>query len=142
MRNHPAIRTYSDLIRRRTFLERFEYCRQHAQVGYQTFGPFRIFNQEFYTSYRWKKARRGVIIRDKGCDLGLEGYDIFGPVHVHHLNVVTLEDLEMDRPWLYDEEYLISTSERTHKAITLGDRSLLADEPVERTLYDMAPWRQ
>lgn len=137
-----AIRTYSELILLPTFLDRFHYLAQRGWVGESTFGFDRYLNQILYHSKRWRRSRRDVIIRDNGCDLGIEEFEIFGPITVHHLNTVTVEDIERERDWIYDPEYLISTSDRTHKAIHYGDESLLPEPFVERTRYDTMPWRK
>ena len=78
------IRTYKELSRLKTFKERFEYLRLNGSVGVDTFGFDRYLNQVFYQSAEWKKVRREVIIRDNGCDLGIEGLDIYDGLLVHH----------------------------------------------------------
>lgn len=136
------IRTYRDLSRLKTFEERYQYLQLKGSVGKETFGFDRYLNQVFYQrNPRWKSARDAVIIRDNGCDLGIEGREIYGKIIVHHMNVVTLEDLEKDSDILYDPEYLISTMHTTHNAIHYGDESLLILEPIERKPNDTCPWK-
>lgn len=135
------IRTYSELRKIKTFNGRYEYLRLFGRVGKSTFGFDRYLNQMFYTSDRWRASRDDVIIRDNGCDLGIEGYDIFDMITVHHINTVTIEDIELDREWIYDPEFLISTSSRTHKAIHYGDASLLPAVPIMRRRNDTCPWK-
>ena len=137
------IRTYSELITLATFEERFEYLRLDGIVGEQTFGFDRYLNQLFYQkSQKWKSIRDQVIIRDNGCDLGIEGYEIYKRVIVHHMNPVTIEDLEKESEFLLDPEFLISTTHNTHNAIHYGDESLLIKAPIVRTKNDTCPWRQ
>lgn len=133
---------YTELSKLQTFKERFLYLQLEGTVGRDTFGFDRYLNQILYKSSRWKEARRKVIIRDNGCDLGVEGYDIYGRIIVHHMNPLTLDDIINDRDWIYDSEYLICTTHSTHNAIHYGDESLLIDKTVERTPGDTCPWRQ
>jgi len=135
------IRTYSELMRLKSFEDRFEYLRLRGSVGQATFGYDRYLNQLLYTSGRWRSTRRDIIIRDNGCDLGVEGYDIKSRIIIHHINVITIEDIEEDRDWIYDPEFLISTSDNTHKAIHYSDESLLPKLPIVRRKNDTCPWR-
>ena len=136
------MRTYTELAKMPTFMERYQYLRLNGKIGEELFGYTRYLNQVFYQSERWRKVRRQVIIRDKGCDLGVDGYDIFGTVYVHHMNPITLEQLRNDDPMLLDPEFLISVSRRTHDAITLGDELLLPSAPIIRRPNDTCPWKQ
>lgn len=135
------LRNYHELKKLKTLNERFHYLRLAGTVGESTFGFDRYLNQMFYNSYRWRSTRRGIIIRDNGCDLGIEGYDIRDLIIIHHMNQVTEEDIELDREWLYDPEFLITTSSNTHKAIHFGDESLLPRLPIVRKKNDTCPWR-
>lgn len=136
------IRTYSELIKIPTFEERYRYLRLYGVVGKDTFGFDRYLNQLFYTSDLWRSIRDQVIIRDNGCDLGLEGYDIFDRIIVHHMNPITVEDLEKESDYLLNPEFLISTSFNTHNAIHYGDERLLMTAPIERSINDTCPWRR
>lgn len=118
-------RTYSELIKLKTFKERFEYLCIHSKIGEQTFGSHRYLNQQFYRSSEWRKARREVIKRDKGLDLGCEDHPIVGRVYVHHIDPITIEDLQQHSKKLFDLDNLISTSFDTSQAIHYGDFSLL-----------------
>lgn len=135
------IRTYSDLITLPTFEERYEYLRLDGQVGEETFGFDRYLNQLFYTSQRWRSIRNLVIIRDHGCDLGIADREIFGRIIIHHMNPLTIEDIENESEMLLDPEYLITTVHETHNAIHYGDKNLLMFDPIERTKFDTCPWR-
>lgn len=137
------IRSYSELSKLETFEDRFNYLRLNGQVGRDTFGFDRIFNQQFYLSREWKRTRDHVIIRDNGCDLGVEGYEIHGQrIIIHHLNPISLEDIEKQTDFLLDPEYLITTIHLTHNAIHYGDENLLTRAPVERQRNDTCPWRR
>lgn len=136
------IKTYSELIQLPTFHERFEYLKIGGRVGAETFGWDRKINQLFYQrNDKWKSIRDYVIIRDNGCDLGVEGYDIHDRIIVHHINPLILEDFELESEYLLDPEFLISTSHNTHNAIHYGDGSLLYTTLRERTKNDTCPWK-
>lgn len=135
------VKSYSELIRLPTFEERFEYCALHGKVGISTFGSHRFLNQDFYSRPEWKKVRRKVIIRDCGCDLGIEGREIGDRIYIHHLNPVTMDDLICARPILFDPDNLICVSHNTHEAIHYGDKNLLFTGLTERRPNDTAPWR-
>ena len=136
-----SIKTYSELIKIPTFKDRFEYLRLDGKVGEETFGFDRYLNQIFYKSQEWKAARDFVIIRDQGCDLAMEGHEIFGRILVHHMNPIRIEDRVNRSKYLLDPEYLICTIKNTHDAIHYGDGSLLITGPIERTKNDTCPWR-
>lgn len=133
-------RSYSELIRLPTFRERFEYLKLDGSVTEETFGGHRWLNQVFYQTPEWRTARRNVIARDLGNDLGCEGWPIYGKVYVHHMNPITKEDILNRSPDLFDPENLICCSDMVHKAITFGDENLLPKEAVERTPGDTCPW--
>lgn len=134
-------RSYSELVRLPTFEERFDYLKFSAKIGEKTFGYERYLNQMFYGTPEWRAFRREAIIRDNGCDLGLEGYDIPDRIEVHHINPITAEMIENSDPCLMDLENVICTSSRTHKAIHYGDKNLLPKLPIERRPNDTCPWR-
>lgn len=134
-------KTYTELVKLPTFLERYRYLKLNGKVGEETFGAERYFNQIFYRSPLWRAVRRDVIIRDSGCDLGIADRLIGGVIYVHHLEPVTIEDIENRRPWILNPEYLICASSNTHRAIHYGDESLLIPEYKERTPNDTVPWR-
>jgi hypothetical protein len=133
-------RRYSELRHIPTFEERFEYLDLRGQVGEATFGSARWFNQRFYRSLEWRHTRDFVIIRDNGCDLGVPGHVIHGRIVVHHMNPITMEDLERDIDRVLDPEFLITASQQTHNAIHYGDDSLLVKPPVERRPGDTKLW--
>ena len=137
------IRTYSELITIPTFEERFEYLRLGGKVGEETFGYERYLNQIFYNSGEWKRFRRDIIVRDLGCDLGIEDREIQGIITVHHINPIAIDDILNRRlDIILNPENAICTSSITHKAIHYGDESLLIIAPIERQLYDTCPWKR
>ncbi len=133
-------RTYSELQRISTFEDRFDYLVLSGQVGAETFGFDRWINQNFYTSPEWRAARRAVILRDEGRDLGIEGYEISGGLVVHHMNPMTPDDIIHSHDWILDPEFLITTSNETHNIIHYGDRSQLRKPYVERSPGDTKLW--
>ena len=135
------IRRYSELIRYDTFLDRYHYLNLVGQVGIETFGLDRYLNQTLYRSSKWRRTRNQVILRDNGCDLGVEGFDIFNKIIVHHINPLTIADIEDDVDEIYDPEFLICCSFDTHNAIHYGDERLLPSLPVERRPGDTCPWK-
>lgn len=136
------IRTYSDLIKLKTFKDRFEYLKLDGIVGEETFGFDRYMNQIFYKSKEWASVRRAVIIRDNGCDLGVEGYEIHGKILIHHMNPINLSDIVHKTDELLNPDYLITTVLSTHNAIHYGDASLLPVLPIERRANDTCPWKR
>lgn len=135
------IRTYSEMIALPTFEERYEYLRLGGRVGEDTFGFDRYLNQVFYRSQRWKSIRDQIIIRDCGCDLGMEGYEIHGKIIIHHMNPLAVRDIVDETEFLLDPEYLICVTHNTHNAIHYGDKNLLITAPIERRPNDTCPWR-
>lgn len=137
------IRTYSELIQLGSFEERFNYLKLHGNVGYETFGFDRYLNQKFYKSAEWKHIRDIVIVRDMGCDMALRGYDIGGKIIIHHMNPMSIEDLETNPSLLLDPEFLVCVSQETHNAIHYGDDSILNKNKFEeRVPNDTIPWRR
>lgn len=136
------IRTYTELMKLPTFKERFEYLKLlDGRVGEDTFGFDRYVNQQFYRSKEWKRLRDQLIIRDNGCDLGVDGYDIHGKIIIHHMNPITKNDIIDQTEYLTNPEYLICTTHNTHNAIHYGDENLLVTEPISRSKNDTCPWK-
>lgn len=136
------IRTYSELSRLKTFKERYEYLRLDGVVGENTFGFDRYLNQAFYKSKEWKDIRRFVIIRDNGCDLGVEGCEIYTNIIIHHMNPIRQDDILFRTDLLMNPEYLITTMLSTHNAIHYGTEELLAAAPISRSKNDTCPWKR
>lgn len=136
------LRTYSELCQLQTYKERFEYLQlADGRVGEDTFGFDRYLNQQFYRSREWKRLRDELIIRDNGCDLGIDGYNIYGRVIIHHMNPITKDDILNQTEYLMSPEFLICTTHNTHNAIHYGDEGLLVLAPIERTKNDTCPWK-
>lgn len=134
------IRSYSELRRLDSFIDRFRYLQLRGDVGASTFGFDRYMNQQFYRSREWRQLRQHVIARDQGCDLGLDGYEIFDRIYIHHMNPMTVEDIEHGNESILDPEFLISTTHKTHNAIHYGDEKLLPQPIVERRPGDTKLW--
>lgn len=134
------IRRVSQLLRYDSFEDRYEYLKLSGVVGADTFGFDRHINQKFYRSTEWRRARELVMIRDNGCDLGVPGYEIQSEVVVHHLNPMTADDIIHGEDWIFDPEYLVTTTPETHNAIHYGDASLLRTSFIERTPGDTKLW--
>lgn len=137
------IRSYSELITLPTFEERYHYLKLGGVVGEETFGYDRYLNQVFYSSKEWKTFRRDIIVRDMGCDLGIEDREIGRTILIHHMNPITLADIhQRNLDVLLNPENVICTSLNTHNAIHYGDESLLVLAPIERSRNDTCPWRR
>lgn len=134
------LRTYTELSTLTSFLDRFKYLQLNGQVGADTFGFDRYLNQTFYHSYEWRKIRDHVIIRDNGCDLGVPGYEINSRIYIHHMNPISLEDIEARVSDILNPEYLICVSQQTHNAIHYGSEELLPSEPITRRPGDTKLW--
>lgn len=135
------VKTYSELCTLQSFNERYRYLKLNGSVGKETFGFDRYLNQILYQSDEWKSIRRDIIIRDNGCDLGCEGFNIFGRILVHHINPITSDDVVNRDPKIFDPNNLIITSHNTHNAIHYGDENLLIVAPIERSKNDTCPWK-
>ena len=137
------IKTYTELSKLKTFEERFRYLKLNGSVGKETFGFDRYINQIFYRSKEWKAVRDFVIIRDGGCDLGIEGYNIYSKVFIHHINPINISDIEQQSEYLLNPEYLITTTQQTHNAIHYGDETLITNnKPITRSRNDTCPWKR
>lgn len=136
------IRTYSELMKLKTFEERLNYLMLDGVIGEILFGSHRHLNQALYRSKEWKDCRREIILRDHGCDLACDGYEISGRVLVHHMNPISAEDILLRRTKIFDPENLITISHKTHEAITYGSKDfILTIEPVNRKKNDTCLWR-
>ena len=135
------IKTYSELIALPTFEDRFEYLQLKGIVGQETFGFDRYLNQILYNSKEWKHLRNEIIVRDNGCDLAFEGFEIHGRILIHHINPITIDDVIKRREMVFDPENLICVTHNTHNAIHYGNKSLLITGPIERRANDTCPWK-
>lgn len=142
IRMSTNIKCYSELIALSTYEERFQYLQLNGRVGSGTFGFDRYLNQKFYKTPEWRRLRNQIILRDNGCDLGVEGYEIFGIIMIHHMNPITKADIVSMTEYLTNPEYLICVTPNTHNAIHYGDESLLCTGPIERKPNDTCPWKR
>ena len=141
MKMRDGIKSYSELITLPTFEERFEYLRLNGTVGSETFGHDRYLNQTLYRSPEWKRFRHKIIIRDNGCDLACEGYEIYEKILIHHINPITVKNILERNPMVFDPENVVCTILNTHNAIHYGDDSLIIKAPIQRYKNDTCPWR-
>lgn len=136
------IRCYSELIKLKTFKERYEYLKLDGKVGEETFGFDRWLNQAFYKSKEWQRIRNDIIARDLGCDLGCIDREIIDEmILIHHMNPISKEDIINKTDFLLNPEYLITTIDNTHRAIHYGNEEMLYQPPIERFKNDQCPWR-
>lgn len=138
---NQKIRSYDELIKLKTFEERFEYLKLDGIVGKDTFGFDRYLNQDFYRSEEWKHIRDFVIVRDYGRDLGIEGREIYKYIVVHHMNPLTIYDLQHSTDFLLNPNFLICTSSNTHRALHYGSVEVLVRDPIQRKPNDTCPWK-
>lgn len=135
-------KSYEELIKIPTFEERLRYLLLYGSVSDTTFGGHRYLNQLLYRCPEWKQLRNKIIMRDGGCDLGCDGYIIPSRALVHHINPITIEDINYRRPIVFDPNNLITTVLSTHEIIHYGSESdidLLFY--AERRPNDTSPWR-
>lgn len=142
MMTKKIIKSYTELIRLKTFEERFEYLSIKSAVGKETFGYDRYLNQILYRSNEWKTFRREIFLRDNGCDLACRDHEIHGRFIVHHINPITVDDVINRDPKVFDPENAITTILMTHNAIHYGDKNLLVPDPIERTVNDTCLWKR
>lgn len=130
-------RTYNELISYINFSERLEYLKLNADICHkQDF--FRFSKQLFYKTPKWKQARSAVILRDNGCDLGIESLPILGKILVHHINPINIDDIEHDSIELYNPDNLICVSHNTHNLIHYKSSEI---SYIERKPNDTILWR-
>ena len=143
MRLNNTIRSYSELIKLSSYDERLSYLRLFGSVGEDTFGFDRYLNQRFYRSSEWKTLRKQIFLRDNGCDLGLDGYDLIDPknVVIHHINPLSIEDLNLHSDSLLDPNNLITVSKWTHNLIHFGDAEIIS-VAYTRSPNDTCPWKK
>lgn len=135
-------KTYTEMCSLPTFEERFRYLQLNGAVGSATFGGARYLNQALYKSDLWKRTKRKVILRDNGCDLGIEGREIMDKIYVHHINPISAEDILNRDPVIFDPENLVTVSLNTHNAIHYSSEDILVKLPEERRPNDTCPWRK
>lgn len=135
------IRRYSELKALASYEDRFQYLRLYGKVGHDTFAYDRYLNQTLYHLKEWQSARRDVIVRDNGCDMGMPGYEIHDRIIVHHMNPITAKMILDRDPRVFDPENLITVSFQTHNLIHYGVEKVRDKKPVIRTRNDTCPWK-
>ena len=148
------MKTYAELMNLQTFEDRLRYLACRGQVGAETFGTLRWINQELYRSNEWLTFRRNIIVRDECCDLAHQDYPLDGyydpsqdriinadKITVHHINVLTPEDLVNNTRKIFDPNNVITTSGQTHRYIHYGIPTY-RPTVIERQPFDTCPWKR
>jgi len=135
-------KTYRELIRIPTFEDRYKYLKLSGTIGEETFGFRRWLNQELYHSSEWQRFRDEIIVRDGGCDLAVDGFEIYGSIIIHHINPISYDDILNRNSEVFNPDNVICTKLSTHNAIHYGNENLLLNIPIERTRNDTCPWRR
>ena len=135
------MKTYTELMKLKTYEERFMYLREAAKVGDRTFGGYRYLNQMLYKNPLWVDVAEKAIIRDNGCDLAIRDRIIYGTINVHHMNPISIDDLLSGNPDVFNLEYLITTdADKTHKPLHYGGMPKV-ETIIERKPYDTCLWK-
>ena len=128
------MKSYSELIKLDNFEDRLNYLKL---LDNNATSP-RHMSMGFYKSSIWLFARKQILDRDLGFDLGVFGVYIEGSMLVHHINPINENDILYQTNKLLDPENLITTSNHTHNLIHYSTRE---QEPwVERTPGDTKLW--
>ena len=136
-------RSYQELITIPKFEDRLRYLMLFGTVAKDTFGYDRYLNQILYKSPEWRRLRNQIIIRDNGCDLAVDGYEIPIRALIHHINPISIDDILQRREIVFDPNNLITTTLATHEIIhygSIGDLELLIVH--DRLPNDTIPWRR
>lgn len=133
---------YSELSLLQTIEERLKYLQRNQKIGDRTFGGDRYLNQAFYSSLEWRNIRHSIVVRDNGCDLGVDGYPVGNRGYIHHINPITVDQLTHGDDCLFDPENLILCSFNTHNAIHYGSSPNIYSKLTERRPNDTCPWKQ
>lgn len=132
---------YSELCKIEDFKEKVAYLATHGVAFENEQGALRYLKQKVYNSAKWRSTRNAIIIRDNGCDLGHEGREIYDMIQIHHINPISMEDVKVDHPKIYDPENLISTCHKTHMIIHYGG-GVAEDDFADRKPGDTCPWKK
>ena len=136
-------RCYSELIKLKTFEERFRYLKLNGVVGDLKFNGHRYLNQLLYKCPQWNRIRKQVIIRDGGFDLACDDHPIEGKIFVHHINPLSVDDVIDRRYCVFDLDNLITVSYETHNAIHYGSENYASiNKIIERVPNDTCPWKE
>lgn len=135
------IKTYSELISYDTYEERLKYCSLNLKPGTKNPEVLRWLQQVFYKTKEWLDFRDCIILRDNGCDLGIDSLEIYTAITIHHLNPITTDDVIRKSNKLLDPNNVISVSHVTHNAIHYGNL-ISPIRPIERAKNDTCPWKR
>lgn len=135
------MKSYEELLSFDTYEERVKYLSTNNKVGDLRFGHARYLNQSFYNSAEWKRVRDKVIIRDNCCDLALPDREIFYRPYIHHINPITVKDIQEGNYCVIDLNNLITVSRYTHDMIHYGNIDNSITTVLERKPNDTTPWR-
>lgn len=138
------MKNYSEMLELPTLQERLDYLKFENRVGDETFGCDRYLNQILYRSPEWKRIRRQVILRDNGCELGVEDFPIKGRLMVHHIIPITKEDIINRNPKVFDLNNLVTCSHELHNAIHYNSdemQSINTSSYTPRQPGDTKLWR-
>lgn len=137
------MKSYTELVKIDNYYDRIRYLMLHQIPSEETFGGHRWLNQNLYNSREWRDLRRDVIIRDGSCDLACGDHLLDKYVMIHHINPITIEDIEEHRPNVFDMDNLVCVSRTTHNMIHYGSEEeikFLKMFSVERRPGDTKLW--
>lgn len=128
--------TYEELITIDSLEGRIKYLELHDF----NYGSPREINSRLYKSSLWMRIRKEIILRDGGNDLGMTGVPITGRALIHHINPITVSDIEnWNEDKLINPSNLVLCSYKTHGRIHF---SMKNQEPelTERSPRDTLLW--
>lgn len=126
-------KSYSGMAKLETYGDRLRYL----HIGDNNVPSPRSISHPFYKSTLWQHLRHDCILRDSASDLGIQGLFIPSHIIVHHINPLTLEDLEYLSEKCYDMDNLVCVSPETHNMIHYRKTF---NDPVERQPGDTKLW--
>lgn len=135
VQNH-LVKSYKELLTLDSYDKRLAYL---LTKGKNPSNTERKLMNLFYKSDAWKYAKNEAIKRDLGCDMALDNMFIKdGPIIVHHINPIFLEDVENNDPKLLDLNNLVTVSLNTHNTIHFYKDDIVVWK--ERTPGDTKLW--
>ena len=129
------MKSYSELMSIESFTERLKYLRTYSD---NPSNEDRVVMNRFYKSREWREFCKEIKKRDFACDMGIPFLVIEGPIFVHHINPISVEDVLNHSDKLLDPENVICVSMHTHNTIHYDTQP--AYEYVERTPGDTKLW--
>jgi len=146
-------KTYKEMIKYKTFEERFLYLQLKGRVSELTFGQNRHLNQALYHDPEWRRFKQDIIIRDDACDLAIPDRPIIKIkkgnkivraelLIVHHINPITVDDVINRSYKVFDENNVVCCKLSTHNGIHYGGTAIIENTTYsERQPNDTIPWR-